>query len=89
MLVMLEKLFHRAYRCPVACFLKVLFSASFIYALHIAISHQVNVSPYAFVLLVALVGVIAALAVAFHWSCRIGNEHTKDQLTTRTVTENP
>lgn len=44
----------------------------FIYALHIAISHQINVSPYSFVLLVALAGVIATLAVAFHWGCRLG-----------------
>jgi len=77
MLSMLENLLHRAYRCPVACFLKVLLSAGFIYAVHIAISHQINVSPYSFVLLLAVVAVIATLAVAFHWSCRIDNEDTR------------
>jgi len=81
MSIMLENLFHRANRCPVACFLKVLLSVSFIYAIHLAISHQVNVSPYSFILLVSLVGVIATLAVAFHWSCRLDNEDTKDKLT--------
>ena len=78
--MMLEDLFRLANRCPVACFLKVLLSVIFIYAIHIAISHQVNVSPYSFILLVALVGVIAALAVAFDWSCRIDNKDTKDKL---------
>ena len=81
MLILLENLFHRANRCPVACLLKVLLSVLFVYATHIAISHQISVSPYSFILLVALVGVIAALAVAFHWSCRLDNEDTKDKLT--------
>jgi hypothetical protein len=30
-----------------------------------------NVSPYMFIMLVAFVGLIAALTVATHWSCRI------------------
>ena len=80
-MMMLEDLFRLANRCPVACFLKVLLSVIFIYAIHIAISHQVNVSPPSFILPVAFVGVIATLAVAFHWSCRIDNEDTKDKLT--------
>ena len=78
MLDMFENLLHRANRCPVACFLKVLLSVSFIYAIHLAISHQTDMSPYPFVLLVALVGLIAVLAVAFHWSCRLRN--AKDKL---------
>jgi hypothetical protein len=78
---MLQNLFHRANRCPFACFLKVLLSASFIYAIHTAIYHQINMSPYSFILLIALVGVIATLAVAFDWSCRLRNEDTKDKLT--------
>lgn len=81
MLVMLENVFRRANKCPVACLLKVLLSVSFIYATHIAIAHQINVSPYSFILLVVLVGVIATLAVASHWSCRLGNTDTKDKLT--------
>jgi hypothetical protein len=81
MLVMLENLFHRANRCPFACFLKVLLSVTFIFALHIAVSHQVNVSPYIFIMLVVLVGVIAALAVATHWSCRIRDTDTRAGLT--------
>jgi hypothetical protein len=77
MSVMLANLFHRANKCPFACFLKILLSVSFIYAIHLAISHQSDMSPYLFILLVALVGVIASLAVAFHWSCRLRNEDTK------------
>ena len=77
MLAIFENLFHRANKCPVACFLKGLLSVRFIYAIHIAISHQTDVSPYPFILLVALVGVIAILAVAFHWNCRLRNEDTK------------
>jgi hypothetical protein len=77
MSVMLANLFHRANKCPFACFLKILLSVSFIYAIHIAISHQTDASPYLFILLVALVGVIASLAVAFHWSCRLRNVDTK------------
>jgi len=81
MLVMLENLFHRANKCPIACFLKVLLGVSFIYTGHIAISHQINVSHYSFILLVALVGVVATLAVATHSSCRLRNMNTKDKLT--------
>ena len=81
MLVMFQNLFHRATRCPFACFLKVLLSVIVIYAIHIAIAHQINVSPYSFIILLAFVGVIAALAVASDWSCRIRNVDTKDKLT--------
>ena len=81
MLIMLQNLIQRANQCPFACFLKVLLFISFIFALHIAIFHQVNVSPYIFIMLVVLVGVIAALAVATHWSCRIRNMDTKVKLT--------
>ena len=79
MLLILENLFHRANKCPFACLLKVLLSVSFIYTIHLAISHQIDVSPYPFALLVALVGVIATLAVAFDWSCRLRNADTKDK----------
>jgi hypothetical protein len=81
MLILLENLFHRAIRCPVACFLKILSSVLFIYAIHLAISHQISMSPSSFILLVAFVAVIATLAVAFHWSCRIDSEDSKDKLT--------
>ena len=46
-----------------------------------AIAHQINVSPYSFIILLGFVGVIAALAVASDWSCRIRNVDTKDKLT--------
>jgi len=81
MFIMLEKLFDRAYRCPFACFLKVMLAISFLYTGHLAISHQIDVSPYPFTLLVALVGVIATLAVAFHWSCRFRDTDTNHNLT--------
>ena len=73
MLVMFEKLFQRANKCPIACLLKVLLAIIFIYTGHIAISHQLNVSHYSFVFLLALVAVIATLAVATHSSCRLRN----------------
>jgi hypothetical protein len=81
MLIMLQNLFHRANQCPFACFFKVLLSVSVVFALHVAISHQVNVSPYMFIMLVAFVGLIAALTAATHWSCRIRNTNTKVKLT--------
>ena len=81
MFLILENLYRRANRCPFACILKVLLSVSFIFALHVAISQQVNVSPYLFTMLVALVGVIAVLAVATHWSCRSRNTDTNVKLT--------
>ena len=81
MSILLEKLIDRAYRCPFACFLKVMVASSFLYVGHIAISHQIEVSPYPFTLLVALVGVIATLAVAFHWSCRFRDADSKHNLT--------
>jgi hypothetical protein len=80
MLLILENLFRRANKCPFACLLKVLLSVSFIYTIHLAISHQIDVSPYPFAMLVALVGLIATLAVAFDWSCRLRNADTKDKL---------
>jgi hypothetical protein len=80
MLTTLQNLYHRAHQCPFACFLKVLLSVSIIFALHIAISHQVSVSPYLFIMLVAFVGLIAALAAATHWSCRIRNTDIKVKL---------
>ena len=80
MLVMLENLFHRANKCPIACFLKILLGVIFIYTGHIAISHQISVSPYSFILLLALVAVIATLAVATHSSCRLRNVNTEDKL---------
>ena len=81
MLAMFQNLIHRANRCPFACFLKVLLSVIVIYAIHIAIAHQITVSPYSFIILLAFVGVIAALAVATDWSCRIRDVDTKDKLT--------
>jgi len=80
MSVMFQNLFHRATRCPFACFLKVLLSVSFIYAVHIAISHQISVSPYSFIILLSFVAVVAAMAVASDWSCRIRNVNAKDKL---------
>ena len=69
MLALMTNLFHRASKCPFACFFKLLLLVGFIYALHIAAYHQTDVSPYLFTLLVDAVGVVAALALAFHWNC--------------------
>jgi surface polysaccharide O-acyltransferase-like enzyme len=68
--VMIANFFHRASKCPVACFLKFLSSGSFIYAVHVAAYHQTDMSHYSYFLLVDSVVVIAVLALAFHWSCQ-------------------
>ena len=66
-------MFHRVSQCPFTFFLKLLLPVSFIYALHVAAYHQVDVSPYSYVWLVGLVGVIAILALAFNWNCQCRN----------------
>jgi hypothetical protein len=73
MLVMITNLFHRANKCRFACFLKLMLAVSFFYAIHIAIYHQSDVSPYLFILLVDLVGVFAVLALASHVNCQFSN----------------
>ena len=73
MSAMITNLFHRANKCRFACFLKLLSAVSFFYAIHIAIYHQSDVSPYLFILLVALVGMIAVLALASHVNCEFRN----------------
>jgi len=73
MSVIIENLFHRASKCPFACFLKLMLSASFIYVLHIAAFHQSDVSPYLYTLLVDLVAVVAVLTLASHWNCHFHN----------------
>ena len=78
MSVMIASLFHRASKCPVACFLKFLLSVSFIYALHIAAYHQVDVSLHSYIWLVNLVAAIAILALAFHWNCEYHNVAKKE-----------
>ena len=71
MSTLINKLLHRASVCPTACFLKFLLLAGAIYTLHIAISQQVDVSPYLYTLLVGSVGVVATLTLAFHWHCQL------------------
>ena len=78
MSAMSGNVFHRISQCPFAFFLKLLLSISFIYALHIAASHQVDVSLYSYVWLVSLVGVIAILALAFHWNCQYRKVEKKE-----------
>jgi hypothetical protein len=73
MLVMIANLFHRTNKCRFACFLKLMLAVSFFYAIHIAIYHQTDVSPYLFILLVDLVGMIAVLALSFHFNCQFRN----------------
>ena len=70
MSVTCPSLLHRASKCPIASFLMFLLSVSFIYVLHIAAYHQTDMSPYVYFLLVDSVGVIAVLALAFHWNCQ-------------------
>ena len=77
MSVTIANLLHRAKECPFACLLKVLLSGSFIYTLHIAAYHQTDVSPFSYVWLVDSVGVIAILALAFHFNCQSRNVEKK------------
>ena len=73
MSIMISKLLHRATKCPFACFMKFLLSVTFIYALHVAAYHQADMPIYSYVWLLNIFALIAVLAVAFHWSCRIRN----------------
>ena len=73
MSVLIASLLHRANKCRFACFLKLMLAVSFFYAIHIAIYHQSDMSPYLFILLVALFGMIAVLALAFHVNCEFRN----------------
>ena len=73
----IANLLHRASKCPVACFLKVLLSVGVIYAIHIALFHQAHDTPYLSALMVDSVGVVAVLALAFHWSCNLRKDETK------------
>lgn len=69
---------HRVSQCPFAFFLKLLLSISFIYALHVAAFHQIDVSPYSYIWLVGLVGVIAILTLTFDWNCQYRKVEKKD-----------
>ncbi len=73
MSTILADLFHRSGQCPFACFLKFLLSVFFIYALHVAAYHQIDVSLYSYVWQVNLFAVIAVLALAFNWNCQFRN----------------
>jgi hypothetical protein len=79
MSALINNFLRRASVCPTACFLKFLLLAGGIYTLHIAISHQVDVSPYLYTLLVGSVGVLATLALAFHWHCQLRNNRKKEK----------
>jgi hypothetical protein len=53
--------------------MKFLMSVAFIYALHVAAYHQADTPIYSYIWLLNIFAVIAVLAVAFHWGCRIHN----------------
>ena len=78
MSALFSKLFHRASMCAFACSLKILLLVCCIYTLHIAISHRVDVAPYLYTVLVGLIGVVASLALAFHWNCQLRNNSGKN-----------
>jgi putative copper export protein len=75
--VAITNLLNRASKCPVACFLKVLLTVGVIYAIHIALFHQAHDTPYLSALVVDSVGVVAVLALAFHWSCNLRKDGIK------------
>ncbi len=74
----MSNLVNRARRCPFACFLKVSVVVSFVYALHVAVFHQSDMSSHSFALLVDSVGLLAMLALAMHWVCSYRHPEEKD-----------
>ena len=77
MSALISNFIHRASMCPFACSLKFLLLVCCIYTLHIAISHRADVAPYLFSLLVGSIGLVASLALAFHWNCQLRNRGEK------------
>lgn len=71
MSIVLNQLLHRARRCPVACALKILLALLFISALGMAIFLKTEVSIYAYVIFMAVIGYVAILAIATNNSCML------------------
>ena len=67
----LDELLQRARRCPVACSLKILLLLLFISALNIAIFFKNDVSIYAYIGFMAVVGYVAILAIATNVNCNL------------------
>jgi uncharacterized membrane protein YjjB (DUF3815 family) len=70
-ILFLEELSQRAKTCPVACALKILLLLLFISALSIAIFFKNEMSIYAYVGFMAVIGYVAILAVATDGNCRL------------------
>ena len=47
-------------------------------SLHIAVYHRVDVAPYLYTVLIGLIGLVASLALAFHWNCQLRNRGGND-----------
>ena len=78
MSALISNLLHRASMCPLACSFKVLLMACCVYTFYIAVSHRTDVAPYLFTLLVGMIGLVASLALAFHWNCQLRNRGEND-----------
>ena len=72
-----SKLLHRAGMCPFACSLKFLLLICCVGTLYLAIFHRFDVAPYLYAVLVGLIGVVASLALAFHWNCQLRSSSGK------------
>ena len=74
----ISNLVHRANQCPVARILMAVLLVGFLYALHVAAFHQGDMSNHLYALLVASVGMLAMLTLAFHWMCAFHHPGKKD-----------
>lgn len=67
----LDELLQRARRCPIACSLKILLLLLFISALNIAIFFKNDISIYAYIGFMTVVGYVAILAIATNVNCNL------------------
>ena len=67
----LDRLGRRARRCPFACFLKVLFIASFAVALDIAVYYQGAMSFHEYSAFVMTIAYVAVIAIVTNTNCRL------------------
>ena len=70
-ILLLDELSQRAKKCPVACALKVLLLLLFVSAINIAIFFKNEMSIYAYVGFMAIIGYVAILAIATNSNCKL------------------
>jgi hypothetical protein len=68
---LLDEILHRAKRCPLACALKILLFLLFVSALNIAVFFKNDMSIYAYVGFMAVIGYVAILAISTNVNCKL------------------